>query len=430
VFESLSIRDLHRPTLIYLLSCVVLLVYASFSSPFPARLSIYDIFTGITSIVLLAISTQFAFNVTPFRKSIVSVYLCFFILISLGLFSFFRLENDIHSFFRDIISLCFLFFLIPSFLIHAFSDQETHLAKFFPECLVLAGLIQSIRSVFNSQIAEQGGFALLGKTTLEGDRLWFQYDPLVIFACIYSIYCLARLLSGSATIFLNSPTYSFLFLYRLFCILIPFISFLFILQRAPMIVAVGSCVFSVYLNRFQIKLIVVNKAIFLPLFSFLITSLLILSLIALQPGGIISNFVHALSIKSSDQSGVFYKFREIPAILDFASPLNILLGHGPGSVYYNPEIYQVVRFTHNIFTYIIFRFGILRLLSIFGVFGIKFCHSFTKICKLLSLKNLSPIAIEPFIFAKLAAILTLLITLLQLSYKALSFPFILGLFIA
>jgi len=430
MFESLSIRDLHRPRLIFLLSCVILLVYASFSSPFPARLSIYEIFTGIISIVLLAISTRFAFNVTPFRKSIVSVYLSFFILISLGLFSFFRLENDIQSFFRDIISLCFLFFLIPSFLIHAFSDQETHLVKFFPECLVLSGLIQSIRSVFNSQIAEQGGFASLGKSTLEGDRLWFQYDLFVIFACIYSIYCLARLLSGSATISLNRPTYSFLFLYRLFCILIPFISFLFILQRASMILAVGSCVFSVYLNRLQIKFIVLNKSILLPLFSFLIIPLLILALIALQPAGIVSDFVHALSIKSSNQSGVFYKLREIPAILDLASPLNILSGHGLGSVYYNPEINKVVRFTHNIFTYIIFKFGILGLLSIFGVFGIKFCHSFTKIYKLLSLKNLSPSSIDPFIFAKLAAFLSLLITLLQPSYKALSFPFILGLFIA
>jgi len=430
VIESLSIRDLHRPTLIFLLSCIVLLVYASFSAPFASRASIYEILIGITSIILLAISTKYAFNATAFCKSIVSIYLSFFFLFSLGLFSFFRLQNDVYSFCRDFISLCFYLFLIPSFLIHAFSDQETQFAKYFPECLVLGGLIQSIRSVFNSQIAEQGGFALLGKSTLEGDRLWFQYDLLVIFASIYSIYCLARLFSDSATISLNRLTYSLLFLYRLFCILIPFVSFLLIFQRAPMILAVGSCVFSVYLNRLQIKLIVVNKSIFLPLLSFLIISLLILSLIALQPGGIVSDFLHALSIKSSNQSGVFYKLREIPAILDLASPLNILLGHGLGSVYYNPEISQVVRFTHNIFTYIIFKFGILGLLSIFAVFGIKFCHSFTKIFKLLSVKNLSPSAIEPFIFAKLAAFLSLLITLLQPSYKALSFPFILGLFIA
>jgi len=430
VFQSLSIKDLHRPTLILLFSCIVLLVYASFSSPFASRVSIYEILIGIASIILLAISTKYAFNVTAFCKSIVATYLSFFFLFSLGLFSFLRLQNDVYSFWRDLISLCFFLFLIPSFLIHAFSDQDTHFAKYFPECLVLGGLIQSIRSVFNSQIAEQGGFALLGKSTLEGDRLWFQYDLLVIFACIYSIYCLARLFSGSATISLNRLTYSLLFLYRLFCILIPFISFLFILQRAPLILVVGSCVFSVYLNRLQIKLIVVNNSIILLLFSFLIISLLILSLIALQPGGIVSDFVRALSNKSSNQSGVFYKLREIPFILDLASPLNILLGHGLGSVYYNPELNQVVRFTHNIFTYIIFKFGILGLLSIFGAFGIKLCHSFAKIFKLLSLQNLSPIAIEPFIFAKLAAFLSLLITLLQPSYKALSFPFILGLFIA
>lgn len=430
MFQPLSIKNLLRPTSVLLLSCVVLFVYASFSSPFVSRISISEILICFLSIILLAISTQYAFNVTALRKTIFSYYLSFLLLLSIGLFSFFRLHNDLYSFCRDFISLCFFLFLIPSFLIHAFSDQDSCAAKYFPECLVLGGLIQSIRSVFNRQITEQGGFALLGKSLLEGDRLWFQYDLLVIFACIYSIFCLAHLFSNSIPFALNRPTYCLLALYRLFCVLIPFTSFVFIFQRAPMMLAVLSCVFSVYFYRFQIKLIVFKKSNLLPVLSLLIISLVFLFPIALQPGGLVSNFVHALAIKSSNQSGIFYKLRELPVIIDLGSPMTILFGRGLGSTYFNPELNHFVRYTHNIFSYIIFKFGILGLLCIALVFSSKFLNSFTKTLKfLLSDHRLPPSAIEPFIFAKVAAFLSLLITLLQPSYKALSFPFVLGLFI-
>jgi hypothetical protein len=317
--------------------------------------------------------------------------------------------------------------------------QSISLGLFYPEVLSICGFIQSLRSIFNPEIFHQGGFAMLGKKLLEGDHLWLQYDSLILFSAIFSIMMLTkfpfRLSFGRP----SNYTVSFaVFTYRLSTIASAIVSLLFIVQRYQLLlILIVLTIFAIRALKSSLgNISIVKKSLpsvlMISLLSIYFISLILHSNIISTVSAFFVNTYSTAHAKSLSQSGIFYKFTEVRTLFSSANIYHVIFGRGLGSLYFNAELARNVRFTHNIFTYVYLKFGLLGIIAGGFAFTPTVINAFKSIHS--SLANIQgskrPYFCSLIFSAKIASMASISLCLLQPSYKVYSFPFVLAMFLS
>jgi hypothetical protein len=290
----------------------------------------------------------------------------------------------------------------------------------------------AFRAISNPEFLQQGGLTMLGQESIIGDYNYYQYDPLVLFSAIYSTFDFIKRLLLPAKQFnsyLKFLVFSWLqLLYRMSTIAVIMLSYLSILQRLPILLVLVSAIglvaicipysfksknsFSVFTSFFLIGL-----AIYFVLSSWLLLS------------DYYDMFTNALLNKMELQGGlVSHKNREFIQILKESMNFKgIFLGQGLGSTYYNQELESTVRFTHNVVSYIILKFGYIGL-GFSLITALRYIrssiHPTSQVDHSSGLRNaLYSYSLSVALPAKIALICAAFV---QPFYKVLSFPFILA----
>lgn len=421
------------------LFCLLVFLYAFFSTPFPVTFSSIEAIIALISFILFLFSLPSLRAASiPIKKLFFKVFLYVTFLFLVGLYGFVFTSLSLQDFIRDTASLLFILLIIPLSLLHNSAGFRGSVSSYeksvrsLSECLCLSGLALSVRALFADQVYGNNNFLDIGKEFFLGDLTYKQYDPLVIFSAIYSIQalflglCLPRPSRSLKTIFVDIASIS----YRLLTIVAVSLSYIAILQRFPMILVLMISLFmlfkylSIGSRRLQIFFIIGMICLFAISIAFLET-------LSTNIDAYYASLSILLSAKADAQGGlsISYKIFETNQVFASFNLSESVFGLGLGSLYYNPEIQGFLRFTHSLLNYIPLKFGIAGcLLTLIFIFTLRqSILSSVNVLRKCLISHVLPSWTDLLVSSSFAPII---LAFLQPSYKVFSFPIFLGIILA
>ncbi|MDH6673552.1 hypothetical protein M2277_004217 [Paenibacillus sp. LBL] len=376
-----------------------LLLYALFSSPFPADPGIPEALIAVLLILFVSVPTGIivlggGFSLYRHYGTVpVIIHAGFFFLLWIGLLNGGVVYGwDMTDIIRDLIPCVYLF--VPLLLLPAMKRSTLNWLAILPWIISVMGVILSIRFYLVVQISPLE----VGRMYYFDNFLYLPYDPSVSFAGVFlPIMAVHTWKSASPFRWLGSIamlTGGFLALGSLMAVA----------QRAPLALAV--LCFAVYFLVSSRKSM--NK--------------LIIGLIVLVAAGIfaqeqISNSFELLVSKQED-FGANGKTDELAAVLaeTSASPYSMLFGVGWGGLFHDPAVNNIlVSYTHSAVSFFLLKgglIGIAVLMSYLGWIMYRALQRFTMVMLPYMLAAFVPVVIG---------------LLFQVSYKTLSYGMILTL---
>jgi len=420
------------------LFCILVLVYAFFSTPFPVSVSFVEVLIGVISILFCLLSLpRLRHASSKITFVVLNVFSYILFLSVIGIYVFISQSLSISDFIRDTSSMLFVLLVVPLTLLFysAFHANSAAISerklRIISECLSLAGLALAFRALFSEQ--EYGNSIInIGKEFFLGDLTYKQYDPLVSFSAIFSIQVLFLELSKPrSTNSIRSIVVEFASVaYRLVSIALIALSYFAIVQRFPLALMV-LCFFLMIIKYLSSRSPRFRVSFILCLVGLTLGALYAFDVVYPNIASYYVSFNELLYAKSDTQGGLSlaYKLTEAYPVFQKFSVHDMLFGLGLGSSYHNTEIGADVRFTHSLITYIPLKFG---MLGVFGssmlVFSLRYhiSRSIALLRNSLFSKEL-PSCVHLLVSSSFAP---LVLSFLQPTYKVFSYPIFLAVILA
>ena len=378
---------------------VALIIYGVWSNPFPVSYRLPELIIGIILILVslkgfIQIFSGWVYVQGKAEISHISFLLLLGIPLLIGVFT-----NELADIVRDIVPLFYLF--IPLLLLNWYDDERIirFVMKCYPFVFSIVGLCFSIKYFVSTGIRlsdlSESNFHTM-------DMTYSVYDPTVLFMTIFSLLTSINLIHEKKKIFIRK-IFSILFL-------------------AFSLVGLGAIASVV--QRGQIGLIVLSLALYMSRIIkksklvAVINLCIVLGTIFLLFNDQLSAMIRLFFIKTNEV-GLNNKDLEMALILNEISGnlSSAIFGNGWGATFFDPAGGGVVRFTHNMFSFVLLKAGLFGELF-FIIYFLKLLIIFIKIYK----DNYKDINLLPVLLATGSSIV---IGFLQPTFKTLSFGFIL-----
>lgn len=377
------------------MSILALFIYGLLSSPFPSSYGIPEISIGIL-LILAASSDLFLIKgilIGENHQRVIAFAWLITVPTLIGIEQW-KLSDIV----RDLVPLFFLF--IPLFFVNWYKniDRSKAIIKVIPYIYSIVGVVYALRYFVSNGI---GIDDLAKKSFFAVNLMYYSYDPTVVFSAVF--------LSLTAIQFIH-----FLGLKVSTCLIA-------IVMVGLALIGIGSLAGSVL--RAPLVLIALSLIIFVlrytiqsrsTAFMAIVIAGIVFVLFREQFESIFSLFL----LKTQDVGGNG-KLEEFNAILSYLSD-SPLLGLGWGATYYNPVLHTDVRFSHSIISFYFLKTGLVGILLLFIYLGwlVKLYYKSFRIAWKYQMDAL------PLLFAIGS---TLLIGLLQVTYKTLSYGMVMAL---
>lgn len=373
-----------------------LLIYGFLSSPFPDSYRIGELSIGI--LLVLASVYDLFLLLTRILKGENHLKVIIFTWLLLIPTMVGITQWDFGNLIRDLVPFFYLF--IPFFFNswHKEVDRSKAILKLMPYVYSLVGVVFAFRYFLSNGI---GIGDLAQKSYFFNNLMYYSYDPMVTFSSIFLFLTSIQLVHARG---LKLST-CFISVLMILCALIGMGSLVGAILRAPLsLIALSLSGFIFRYSIRSMKTALIAVTISLATFLFFQE----------QFESMFSTF-----LAKTYAVGENGKIEEFKAILSNLSD-SPLVGLGWGSTYYNPVLHSKVRFSHSIISFYFLKTGLigLLLLSTYLAWLFKLYYRSLRLAWCHHLDAL------PLVFAIGS---TLLIGLLQVTYKTLSYGMVMAL---
>jgi hypothetical protein len=321
------------------------IIYAFFSSPSPSKIGLYEILIALCLVVLTGFIGSFSIlgyqtknrNI-PMFVSVSALSLVVLPTITGLFFS----GNEISDYIRDIIPMLYL--TLPVLLFHRVKIFPSDWVRWVVSLLCVIGLVFSIRQIIESDIL----ISSIGNTSGFITQSYFILDPSVFFTATfltcYSVVLIFQnyILKGLALLALS---------------IIPWIVILSAVSRSAIILISVALFVVIFLTIMR------SKSPISLFFKFSITVAVILPFFFTE---LIVFFgkIWTLLIIRHELIGVSGRVLEAQYVVQHIDNVRLLLlGEGWGGLIDSPLLSDQIRFTHNSFTYFLFKSGVVGLMT-------------------------------------------------------------------
>lgn len=372
---------------------LALLIYCSLSSPFPNSYKIGEIAIGI--LLILASFYDFLLLLARILKgeNHLKIIVFAWLITVPTLVGIWRWEFS--DLIRDLIPLFYLF--IPLFLFRWYKDIDRSrvLIKIMPYVYSVVGVVFAIRYFVSNGIGIRD---LAQKAYFFNNLMYYSYDPMVTFSSIFLLLTAVRVIHSRG---LNLSTCLVVGM-MIILALIGVGSLAGAILRAPLALIALSLFFLIF--RYSIRS--TTTALAAIAISFIVFSIF-------QEQFVSMFWVFLNKTYAVGENGKLEEFSIILSNLSEAP----LLGLGWGATYYNPVLNFKVRFSHSIISFYFLKTGLIGLILLSTYLGwlVKlYCKSF----RIAWTEHVDAL---PLLFAIGS---TLLIGLLQVTYKTFSYAMV------
>ena len=380
-----ALRGFHWHVKLLIIVCIV----NAFSFPWPRTLNLPEM---LIAVLLLAAFLK-GYLLVLAKPNFSYLYVLLLAILTLnGVIS-----NSLDDVVRDVIP--FLYLSLPIAFYYYFeksrdlcdadeAEQDKIIFRFLLSISAI-GLIYSLRAIWPFIHSLGMDFTMIYQSQLNPHTDYIFLDPALIFGSSFLALYGIGLLNGK-----NIYSGAVLITISLLIILAPFMASM----RAPVFIYLMLIALAVMLNfRYKSLLLLPLLLLFMNEFYALAENLLV----------------------KQSEVGANGKIEEFVSIINYmrAQPFfNLMFGEGFGGTYYSTVLNADVRFTHNVFSYALFKGGVLLLVITLVLFVSVIWTSLQAIYQFLQLKNM-------LAFSALVAFLSsfLVSSLLQPGYKTLDF---------
>jgi hypothetical protein len=255
--------------------------------------------------------------------------------------------NGLNDFIRDFIPLLYLF--LPIFMFNAIQTYDSFSKIVLLKVLISGLFLIAAGYIFQFIQDDNFSFAKIGVQLILGSsRDNIMQDPSITFALIFSLATTAHFLKAKKFVLLISSA-----LFHVIILACLFASVL----RAP----IG--LYFLTLSYLLLKYTLENRRLAMALFIVLFITFLI---VFFQDYLFL---LFGLLVEKTLAVGLSGRDLETEIVLaSIKNPYDLLLGFGLGSKLQDIFGYGYIRYTHNFFTYIIFKFGLIGLIAFSLIF--------------------------------------------------------------
>ncbi|WP_336765760.1 hypothetical protein [Paenibacillus sp. USHLN196] len=322
-----------------------LLIYAVYSTPFPAQPGLIEGIIATLLIVFVSVPTGIVvmsggftiyqkYNLFP-----VALHIGFFTMLWLSLFNGAIVYSwNVVDIIRDLIPCVYIF--APFLLLPAMKRSKLDWFKILPWILSINGVVFAIRFYYEAGISPLD----VGKMYYSDNLLYLPYDPSVSFASIFLPIMAVHTWKGISLLRWSGS------LLMLVSGLVSLGSLMAVAQRAPLGLAVLS---------YFIYFLIGSRKSFKKIILLLIT---LISVFIVMQDQLASTF--DLLMTKQEDYGMNGKNNEMIAVLHETSRsiYSLFFGIGWGGLFYDPTYNAEVSFTHSAITFFLLKGGIIGLL--------------------------------------------------------------------
>lgn len=360
-----------------------LFFYGAFSFPFPVEVTVVEIALG--GIIVFSIMLNLTASFAAATKYALYGYgfIMLVVLLSFGTIIGILRQNLPSNIIRDVVPLFYMFLPVLgggiSWLVRGDNPNRYLLQLSYAAC---ACAMFFCYRYFNSP---DFVFDNIGIGFILGDLSYYQYDPTVIFALLFStsqVFYLARARVQIYTKFVGIIVFLCVILFTL-------ISFVGIIQRLPMILFL--------LVIFVEVVLLVRRELFAIMLCFMVMIIAIIWQVWPE-----YFTLEIFAQKTADHGLISAKLTETSDIFEYFSSDFFLMmsGVGWGGLHYDSTIGSELRFTHNPITFFLLKLGLIGAIAVFTLIGLMllYCYKYRRrlISFVCSNQNLRPYFIGVF----------------------------------
>jgi len=338
-----------------------MIIYAVSSEPTPDIIGVDEILIGSLLVLsfirsgLIVLGLFFLQRRNYIEKIVYMIFVYMFIVPSM--IGILKEGNNLGDYIRDIIPLLYLF--LPIFIISLIKAEPE--LKIWYKIILLSVIFIGIIFSLRFYLYMKDYIEYIGTLIIHGDKTYIFASPTILFSSIfltllgiYNIYKFKfpNLLKGSIYIFGG---------------LLSFVVFTAVIMRANILFFLASVMF------FLLAIFIKSLREFRILPTIMILSIIFVFIVIN-----INNIegIFNLILKKFQAVGTNQRIEEFKYILDLLkeNSIDFLLGKGWGAVLYDNPTGGNTRYTHNIFSFLLFKTGIVGLF-IFMIYLLYFAYS-------------------------------------------------------
>jgi len=332
---------------IYLVIFLVMsIVYAFFSSPSPNQIGLYEILIALCLTAIVGFKGVFftlGYQAETSRNIHVLAIISFlFLVVVPTITGLIVLENEISNYIRDIVPMLYL--ILPIFIFHRVKINPSEWMRGVVFSICVIGLAYSIRQIIESNILISHIGSKAGFIT----QNYFILDPAVFFTATF-------LTCYSAVLFLQSYFLKGLSLAVL--AMVPWFIILAAVSRSAIALVLIALLAIIFLT------IARSKTTKLSSFKTMIPVVAILVFMSPELVTLFSK-IWIILLEKYENVGLNGRLFEIQYVVENIDNIRTLLfGEGWGGLIDSPLFSDSVRFTHNSFSYFLFKSGVIGLMA-------------------------------------------------------------------